>query len=99
MGSRDKHRGKRLQKIMKCFCSGDMVKEEETMVPNSSESLATKDYFSSTASGISGQDGQVERRLDSGNIEQAESSLRESGILNYEVGFLCSLIVYCISKI
>ncbi|KEH23953.1 putative tetratricopeptide-like helical domain-containing protein [Medicago truncatula] len=84
MGSRDKHRGKRLQKIMKCFCSGDMVKEEETMVPNSSESLATKDYFSSTASGISGQDGQVERRLDSGNIEQAESSLRESGILNYE---------------
>jgi len=99
MGSRDKQRGKRLQKIMKCFCSGDMGKEEETMVPNSSESLATKDYFSSTASGISGQDGQVERRLDSGNIEQAESSLRESGILNYEVGFLCSLMVYCISDI
>ncbi|XP_004493806.1 protein NPGR2-like isoform X2 [Cicer arietinum] len=87
MRSRFKHRRKRLQKIMKCLCSGELVvREEDTMVPNSSESLATKDYYSSTVSGISGQDiGQVERtRPDSGNIQEVESSLRESGVLNYE---------------
>ncbi|KAK2363856.1 protein NPGR2 [Trifolium repens] len=85
MGSRVRKPRKRLQKIMNCLCSGEIVKEqEETMVPSSSESLATKDFFSATASGFSGQDGQVGRRLDSGNIEQAELSLRESGILNYE---------------
>lgn len=86
MGSRVRNPRKRLLKIMKCLCSGEVVKEEDAnhaMVPDSSESLATKDYYS--ASEISGQDGQVVRRLDSGNIEQAESSLRESGILNYEV--------------
>jgi predicted regulator of Ras-like GTPase activity (Roadblock/LC7/MglB family) len=95
MGSRVRKPRKRLQKIMNCLCSGEIVKEQEdTMVPSSSESLATKDFFSATASGFSGQDGQVERRLDSGNIEQAELSLRESGILNYEVGFFFSLIIY-----
>jgi predicted regulator of Ras-like GTPase activity (Roadblock/LC7/MglB family) len=80
---------------MNCLCSGEIVKEQEdTMVPSSSELLATKDFFSATASGFSGQDEQVGRRLDSGNIEQAELSLRESGILNYEVGFFFSLIIY-----
>lgn len=101
MRSRFKHRRKRLQKIMKCLCSGELVvREEDTMVPNSSESLATKDYYSSTVSGISGQDiGQVERtRPDSGNIQEVESSLRESGVLNYEVGFLFSWMIYCINN-
>ncbi|CAI8614362.1 unnamed protein product [Vicia faba] len=84
MGSRVRNPRKRLLKIMKCLCSGEVVKEDDTIVPDSSECLATEDYYSATASGISGQDGQVERRRDSGNIEQAESSLRESGILNYE---------------
>ncbi|CAK8543652.1 unnamed protein product [Lathyrus sativus] len=84
MGSRVRNPRKRLLKIMKCLCSGEVVKEEDAMVPSSLQSLATKDYHSATGSGISGQDGQVERRPDSGNIEQAESSLRESGILNFE---------------
>ncbi|XP_057438520.1 protein NPGR2-like isoform X2 [Lotus japonicus] len=78
MGSR------RLEKMIKCFCSGEQVRREADELVPYSESLATKDYFSSTASGVSGQDGRVERRPDSGNIEEAESSLRESGNLNYE---------------
>ncbi|KAJ1416623.1 Tetratricopeptide-like helical domain superfamily [Sesbania bispinosa] len=82
MGSRVRH-GRRLQKIMKCLCPGEPVGRADEKA-DSSESLATKDYYSSTASGISGLDGQVESRPDSGNIEEAESSLRESGILNYE---------------
>lgn len=92
MGSRVRNR-KRLQKIMKCLCPGGPVKGADEMVP-SSESLATKDYYSSTTSGLSGQDGQVERRPDSGNIDEAESSLRESGILNYEVVFFFNLMIY-----
>lgn len=100
MGSKVRHSRKRLLKIMKCLCSGEVVKEEDTIVPSLSESLATKDYYSATPSGISGQDGQVERRPDFGNIEQAESSLRESGgILNYEVNFIFFLTIDCINNI
>ncbi|KAJ7977208.1 tetratricopeptide repeat protein 7A-like [Quillaja saponaria] len=40
------------------------------------------------ASGYSSQAGEVDKKLDTGNIEEAESSLRESGFLNYEVSFL-----------
>lgn len=93
MGNKARDGRKRLQKIMKkCLCSGEMAREEDAMVP-SSESLATRDYFSSTASRLSGPDGEVERRPDSGNIEEAESSLRESGSLNYEVGFFFPLAI------
>ncbi|KAK2984614.1 hypothetical protein RJ640_029120 [Escallonia rubra] len=56
-------------KIMNCLCSGDLVRVDQ-MVP-SSESLANKDYS--------------DQKLDIGNIEEAESSLRENGCLNYEV--------------
>lgn len=66
------------------------------MVP-SSESLSTKQY---SVSEDSCQAGQVDKKKpDTGNIEEAESSLRESGFLNYEVGFLqnsalLSLLLY-----
>ncbi|KAA8550726.1 hypothetical protein F0562_002410 [Nyssa sinensis] len=70
---------RRLGKIMKCLCSGEQLRVDE-MVP-SSESLATKDY---TASGYSSRAAEIEQKLDSGNIEEAELSLRESGCLNYE---------------
>lgn len=70
----------RLRKAMKCLCSGEQMKADE-MVP-SSESLATKDY---STSAYSSQAGEAERKPDTGNIEEAESSLRESGSLNYEV--------------
>ncbi|KAK9265840.1 hypothetical protein L1049_027073 [Liquidambar formosana] len=71
---------RRLRKIMKCLCSGEQLRAADEMVP-SSESLATKDY---TASGYSSRAGEVGQKPDTGNIEEAESSLRESGCLNYE---------------
>ena len=74
-----------LRKIMKCLCAGEQLRRAtDEMVP-SSESLAIKDY---SVSQYSTQAGQVKKKPDAGNIEEAESSLRESGILNYEVGCL-----------
>ncbi|XP_051118584.1 protein NPGR2 [Andrographis paniculata] len=64
---------------MQCLCSGEQSRANE-MVP-SSESLATKDY---SASVHSSRQGEPERKPDTGNIEEAETSLRESGCLNYE---------------
>ncbi|XP_054823245.1 protein NPGR2 [Prosopis cineraria] len=81
---RERRRGdisRSLRKIMKCLCSGEQLRGANEMVP-SSESLATKDY---SISGDSCPAGQVDKkRPDTGNIEEAESSLRESGFLNYE---------------
>lgn len=71
----------RLGKIMNCLCSGEQLKVDE-MLP-SSESLATKDYSASKHS--NSRTGENEKKPDTGNIEEAESSLRESGCLNYEV--------------
>ncbi|KAK4281319.1 hypothetical protein QN277_012832 [Acacia crassicarpa] len=66
---------------MKCLCSGEQLRGEDEMVP-SSESHASKDY---SVSGDSCTAEQVDKKKpDTGNIEEAESSLRESGYLNYE---------------
>ncbi|PIN04462.1 hypothetical protein CDL12_23002 [Handroanthus impetiginosus] len=67
----------KLGNIMQCL--GERSRASE-MVP-SSESLATKDY---SASLHSSRPGETERKPDTGNIEEAETSLRESGCLNYE---------------
>ena len=49
----------------------------------SSESLVTRDY---SVSGYSSRAGEmVKTKVDNSNIEESESSLRESGYLNYEV--------------
>ncbi|KAG6668583.1 hypothetical protein I3843_01G173100 [Carya illinoinensis] len=69
----------RLRKMMKCICSGEQLKVDE--IVHSSDSLATRDY---SASGYSSRAGEIETRVDNSNIEEAESSLRESGYLNYE---------------
>ncbi|KAL3528143.1 hypothetical protein ACH5RR_012799 [Cinchona calisaya] len=69
----------RLWKVMKCLCSGEQLKADEMVL--SSESLATKDYSTSI---YSSQIGEAERKHDAGNIEEVESSLRESGSLSYE---------------
>ncbi|KAF6167710.1 hypothetical protein GIB67_017205 [Kingdonia uniflora] len=50
------------------------------MVP-SSNSLATRDY---SANGYSSRTGESKQRPYNGNIEEAESSLREGSCLNYE---------------
>ncbi|XP_027365282.1 protein NPGR2 isoform X1 [Abrus precatorius] len=67
---------------MKCLRSGDPLGGADEVFP-SSESLvsATKDF---SASGHSFLAEHVDTKLDTGNIEEAESSLRESGVLNYE---------------
>lgn len=67
--------------MMKCICSGEQLRVDE-IIP-SSESLATRDY---SASGFSSRGGEADTKVDTSNIEEAESSLRESGYLNYEVG-------------
>lgn len=64
---------------MQCLCSGEQSRVNE-MVP-SSELISTKDY---SASVHSSRPGEAERKPDTGNIEEAETSLRESGCLNYE---------------
>ncbi|KAI9079198.1 hypothetical protein K1719_038803 [Acacia pycnantha] len=84
MKSRIRERRKRgtsrsLRRIMKCLCLGEQLRGEDEMVP-SSESHASKDY---SVSGDSCTAGQVDKKkLDTGNIEEAESSLCESGYLN-----------------
>ncbi|XP_043691830.1 protein NPGR2-like [Telopea speciosissima] len=70
---------RRLGRVMKCLCSGEQLRADE-IVP-SSESLATRDYSSSM---YSSRTGDAEHKPDTGNIEEAESSLRESSCLNYE---------------
>ncbi|CAK9162191.1 unnamed protein product [Ilex paraguariensis] len=74
-----RRKGRRLGKIMKCLFPGEQPRVDEMV--SSSESLATKDY---SASVHSSRAGEIEQKLDTGNIEEAESSLRESGGLNYE---------------
>ncbi|XP_016502307.1 protein NPGR2 [Nicotiana tabacum] len=69
----------KVRKIMNCLCSSEQILMDE-IIP-SPESLATKDY---TASVHSSQAGKAGLKPDTGNIEEAESSLRESGCLNYE---------------
>nr|GEV21748.1 hypothetical protein [Tanacetum cinerariifolium] len=70
----------RLRKMMmKCFYSGEQLARKE--INASSESLATRDF---SASGYSSRPGDPDPKLDNSNIEEAESSLRESGFLNYE---------------
>lgn len=69
-------KGLKLRKMMKCFCSGEQLQIGD-MVPLP-DSPATKDYRASVRSSRAG---------DIGNIEEAESSLRESGALNYEVSY------------
>ncbi|KAL5542317.1 hypothetical protein UlMin_010027 [Ulmus minor] len=65
--------------MLKCIRSGEQSKLDE--IDHSSDSLATRDY---SASGYSSRAGELEPRVDNSNIEEAESSLRESGYLNYE---------------
>ncbi|XP_057480939.1 protein NPGR2-like [Actinidia eriantha] len=69
----------KLRRIMKCLWLGEQLRADE-MAP-SSEFLATKDY---AVSGYTSNAGEIDQKPDTGNIEEAESSLRESGCLNYE---------------
>ncbi|XP_021847656.1 protein NPGR2 isoform X2 [Spinacia oleracea] len=70
----------RLKKMMKCIFLGKQVRADEA-AESSDSSLATRDY---SASGFSGQGGEIEPKTTTSTIEEAESSLRASGYLNYE---------------
>ncbi|KAK7278441.1 hypothetical protein RJT34_23469 [Clitoria ternatea] len=70
----------KLRNMIKCICSGEQSRVDE--LGYSSESLATRDY--SASGGCSSRPAETETKIDNSNIEEAESSLRESGYLNYE---------------
>lgn len=69
---------KRLGKLMACLRSPEKFKMDEVI---SSSKSPAKDH---SRSGHSSRTDENEHKLDVGNIEEAESSLRESGSLNYE---------------
>ncbi|GAU36793.1 hypothetical protein TSUD_395010 [Trifolium subterraneum] len=72
---------------MKFLRSGEQqLGTDETTYPSSHQSLVTNDFFSaSTAhSFLPGKLDHDDLKPDTGNIEEAELSLRESGVLNYE---------------
>lgn len=66
-------------KMMMCTCSREQLNLGE--MPQSPDSLATREF---SASGFSSRTGEADCRPDHGNIEEAESSLREGLSLNYE---------------
>lgn len=65
---------------MLCACSGEQYKFEE--VPQSPDSLATRDF---SASGLSSRTGDWESKFNENQVEDVESTLKEALSLNYEV--------------
>ena len=76
-------RGGNIRKIMKCLCSGEKAAGDDG-VPASESPLPVEN----SASGRSSRTSEINKKPEIGNIEEAESSLRESGSLNYEVRIL-----------
>ncbi|OVA11860.1 Tetratricopeptide repeat-containing domain [Macleaya cordata] len=64
---------------MLCACSGEQFKFEE--VPQSPESLATRDF---SASGLSSRTGDWESKFEDSQVDDVESTLKEALSLNYE---------------
>lgn len=81
---------------MLCACSsGEQFKFEEP--PQSPDSLATRDF---SASGLSSRTtGEWEPKFDETQVEQAESTLKETLSLNYEVAgakYQCIFFFQCL---
>lgn len=66
---------------MLCACSGEQFQLEEA--PQSPESLATRDFSVSGLSTRTG--GDWESRFDDSQVDDVESTLKETLSLNYEV--------------
>ncbi|MCL7027882.1 hypothetical protein MKW94_003749 [Papaver nudicaule] len=64
---------------MLCACSGEQFKFDE--VPQSPESLATRDF---SASGLSSRAGDWESKFEDSQVDDVESTLKEALSLNYE---------------
>ncbi|XP_028124305.1 protein NPGR1-like [Camellia sinensis] len=65
---------------MLCTCSGEQFKLEEP-VPQSPESLATRDF---SAGGLSSRTADWESKFEDAQVDEAESTLKEALSLNYE---------------
>lgn len=68
---------------MLCACSREQQFNFEEL-PQSPESLATRDF---SVSGLSSRTGEREQRFDDNQVDDIESTLRETLSLNYEVIF------------
>ncbi|KAG6476357.1 protein NPGR2-like [Zingiber officinale] len=68
-----------MRNTMNCLCSGEQMQVNE--MTQSTEFLSTKDV---SVDQYTQQNSEIEQRVDIGNIEEAESSLREGLCLNYE---------------
>ncbi|XP_050363993.1 protein NPGR2 [Argentina anserina] len=77
-GSRSRSSGS-FGMIMNCFCSGEQLKGPDELIFSDSESLATRDHKSEFPLRVAAVADKSHT-----NIIEAESSLRESGGLNYE---------------
>uniref|UniRef100_A0A1D1Z2H3 Tetratricopeptide repeat protein 7A n=1 Tax=Anthurium amnicola TaxID=1678845 RepID=A0A1D1Z2H3_9ARAE len=64
---------------MLCACSGEQFRLDD--VPRSPESLATRDF---SVGGLSGQTGEWDPRCDDSQVDDVESTLKETLSLNYE---------------
>ena len=69
--------------IMNCLCSGEQLSGPDDLIFSDSESLATRDHKSELSSRVAAVTNKSHT-----NILEAESSLRETGDLNYEVCLL-----------
>ena len=72
---------RRFGKILKCLCSGDQLRTADKKMVPTFESLTIEDFGNE----IMSRAREIAKQPDTGNIEEAELSLRESGSLNYEV--------------
>lgn len=77
---------KSLRKVMKCLGNGEPSRRADDFAQ-------TKDY---SASINSCQARLIDKKLDIGNIEEAESSLCDGGCLSYEVDLFRILHLICI---
>lgn len=66
---------------MLCTCSGEQLQFEENEMPRSPESLATRDF---SVSGLSSKTGDWNSKFDDSQVDDVESTLKETLSLNYE---------------
>ncbi|KAG1366925.1 protein NPGR1 [Cocos nucifera] len=66
---------------MLCTCSGQQFQFEENEMPQSPESLATRDF---SVSGLSSKTGDWDSKFDDSQVDDVESTLKETLSLNYE---------------
>lgn len=77
-------KNRRFGKLFHCLCGGEQIHRRNEMIP-SSVSLGIKDYSASAYSSQAVEEN--DKKPDTGSIEEAELSLRDSGSLSYEVCF------------